>query len=78
MPEDAADREMQRQPARLGVVVRVNRKEARVSELRTRLSLGELLALKPGTKVWYHTHADEVDNQYVVVLWGQILAVAVD
>lgn len=71
LPEDAAERETQRQAAREGVLEAINTAPHPNKDLRTVINAE---GLKPGMKVLYLGHADETDNEFVVVLHGQIIA----
>lgn len=76
LPEDAAEAHERVKAARVGVVVRCN--ERKDKYVKTQWDGEDLKSLKPGAKVVYLGHQDEMDNAYVVVRHGQILAVLED
>ncbi len=75
LPETAAEAREQALALRRGVIVRVNYRPHPNKELRVRFVIEDKMKLHPLRVVWYLGHADEMDNDYVVVLHGQIVAV---
>jgi hypothetical protein len=75
-PESAAQGELERQAVREAVVVKVNREyfSNRLGMMRQFKDEDSRL-VKRGATVYYLGHMDEMDNQYVVVRLGQIVAV---
>ena len=60
---------------RMGEVAVVNYRDNKYH--KTHLAKSELLLLTRGVRVWYLGHGDEMDSEYVVVMHGQIVGVAV-
>ena len=78
LPENYADRIEKMKACRMGEIVRVNYKRDKYLHPRQHPMAGEeLVMLKEGARVWYLGHGDEMENEYVVVKHGQILAVEV-
>lgn len=72
LPEKYADEEVKRMPVRRAEVVKVNTR--RNKYYKTHVDEEELKLMTTGSVVWYYGHADETENEVVIVMHGQIVA----
>lgn len=73
IPETIAKAHEEAKQLRKGTIIRANHRPDKY--IKTQWLWSEITQLKPGVVVFYQGHADEMDNEYVIVRHGQLYGI---